>query len=128
MVSGWLIVGVETGVVALGMAEDCSAYRPPAACTTGSAKLAKRNGSGGGRAEGIVVFMLPETGPFNSIGWTTLNYAQIAVGVVVAYSATFWFVSARKWITDPRAQGDEAELSAIEQEFTHIEAELEGID
>ncbi len=72
--------------------------------------------------------MLPETGPFNSIGWTKLNYAPIAVGVVIAYSGIFWLVSARKWFTGPRAQGDEARLTAIEQEFTHIEAELEEVD
>jgi hypothetical protein len=39
------------------------------------------------------------------------------VGVVVAYSGIFWLVSARKWFTGPRAQGDEAELEEIEREL-----------
>jgi len=64
-----------------------------------------------------VLFMLPETGPFNTIGWKTFNYAPIAVGVVLAYSGIFWLVSARKWFTGPRAQGDEAGLAAIEQQL-----------
>jgi amino acid permease (GABA permease) len=65
-----------------------------------------------------ILFMLPETGPFKSISWKTFNYAPIAVGVVLAYSGIFWLVSARKWFTGPRAQGDEAGLEAIEQELT----------
>ncbi len=75
-----------------------------------------------------ILFMLPETGPFRSISWSTFNYAPIAVGVVLAYSGIFWLVSARKWFTGPRAQGDEAGLRAIEAEFVHIEKELEEVD
>lgn len=75
-----------------------------------------------------VLFMLPEVGPLKSIGWSTFNYAPIAVGVVVAYAGIFWLVSARKWFTGPRPQGDEAKLEAIEREFAHIEAELEEVD
>jgi amino acid permease (GABA permease) len=75
-----------------------------------------------------ILFMLPEVGPFSSISWSTFNYAPIAVGVVLGYAGIFWLVSARKWFTGPRAQGDEAELRAIEAEFTHIETELEEVD
>jgi amino acid transporter len=69
-----------------------------------------------------ILFMLPETGPFKSITWKTFNYAPIAVGVVLAYSGIFWLVSARKWFTGPRAQGDEAGLEAIEQKLTSAHA------
>lgn len=75
-----------------------------------------------------ILFMLPEVGPLNSISWSTFNYAPIAVGVVLAYAGIFWAVSARKWFTGPRAQGDEGQLIAIEREFTHIEEELAEVD
>jgi len=75
-----------------------------------------------------VLFMLPESGPFNSISWHTFNYAPIAVGVVLAYSGIFWLVSARKWFKGPKAQGDEAGLIAIEREFGDIERELQEVD
>jgi amino acid permease (GABA permease) len=58
-----------------------------------------------------VLFMLPQVSP---ISWSTFNYAPIAVGVVLLYSGLFWLVSARKWFTGPRVQGDEAQLEAIE--------------
>ena len=75
-----------------------------------------------------ILFMLPEVGPLSSVSWSTFNYAPIAVGVVLAYSGIFWLVSARKWFTGPRAQGDEARLEAIEREFTHVEKELAEVD
>jgi len=48
-----------------------------------------------------VVFCLPELNPVNS---QTLNYAPVAVAVVVAYSLGFWIVSARKWFAGPIRQ------------------------
>ena len=72
-----------------------------------------------------VVFMLPEVSPVN---WHTFNYAPVAVGVVLLFSGGYWVLSARKWFKGPRAQGDEAQLLAIEAEFTHIERELEEVD
>ena len=56
------------------------------------------------------------------------NYAPIAVGVVFVYAGGYWLLSARKWFTGPRAQGDEAALEKIEAEFGHIEQELAAID
>ena len=50
------------------------------------------------------------------------------MGVVFLYAGIFWLVSARKWFKGPRAQGDEAQLAAIEGGFTHIQAELEEVD
>jgi len=57
-----------------------------------------------------IVFILPQENPVNS---QTLNYAVVAVGIVVAYSLGFWILSARKWFTGPIKQ---------------IEAESKGID
>ena len=45
-----------------------------------------------------VVFLLPQVNPVNS---QTLNYAVVAVAIVVAYALGFWFLSARKWFTGP---------------------------
>lgn len=51
-----------------------------------------------------VVFCLPELNPVTS---QTLNYAPVAVAIVVAYSLGFWFVSARKWFAGPVKQIDQ---------------------
>lgn len=48
-----------------------------------------------------IVFVLPQATPVDS---QTLNYAIVAVGIVVLYSGTFWMVSARKWFKGPIKQ------------------------
>jgi len=57
-----------------------------------------------------IAFILPQVNPVNS---QTLNYAVVAVGIVITYSLGFWLISARKWFTGPIKQ---------------IEAESQGID
>ncbi|KDQ12281.1 hypothetical protein BOTBODRAFT_34561 [Botryobasidium botryosum FD-172 SS1] len=57
-----------------------------------------------------IVFILPQINPVTS---QTLNYSVVAVGIVVAYSLGFWYISARHWYTGPIKQ---------------IEAEEMGID
>ena len=54
-----------------------------------------------------VVFCLPQLNPVNA---QTLNYAPVAVAIVVLYSLGFWFVSARKWFTGPIRQIDGGKL------------------
>ena len=54
-----------------------------------------------------VVFCLPELNPVNA---QTLNYAPVAVAIVVLYSLGLWFVSARKWFTGPIRQIDGGKL------------------
>lgn len=49
----------------------------------------------------FIAFILPEENPVNS---QTLNYAIVAVGIVVTYSLGFWVISARKWFTGPVKQ------------------------
>ena len=72
-----------------------------------------------------VLFMLPEFSPINR---DTFNYAPIAVGVVLAFAGIYWLVSARKWFTGPKPQGDEAALELIEAEFREVREILEEID
>ena len=48
-----------------------------------------------------IAFVLPEENP---VGAQTLNYAAVAVGIVVAYALGFWVLSARKWFTGPVKQ------------------------
>ncbi|MFD9906267.1 amino acid permease [Streptomyces sp. NPDC059063] len=45
-----------------------------------------------------VLFMLPQSSPITT---KTFNYAPIAVGVVLAFSGTWWLLSARKWFLNP---------------------------
>ncbi len=59
-----------------------------------------------------ILFCLPEVSP---VTWHTFNYAPIAVGAVLAFSGTWWLISARKWFAGPHRQGDEAQLAAIER-------------
>jgi amino acid permease (GABA permease) len=72
-----------------------------------------------------VLFMLPSVNP---VTWANFNYAPVAVGVVVLLSGGWWVISARKWFTGPRSQGDELKLESIEAEFANIERELEEVD
>ncbi|KIK97353.1 hypothetical protein PAXRUDRAFT_825034 [Paxillus rubicundulus Ve08.2h10] len=48
-----------------------------------------------------IVFILPQANPVDS---QTLNYAIVAVGIVIVYSVGFWLVSARKWFVGPVKQ------------------------
>ncbi|KIK38114.1 hypothetical protein CY34DRAFT_15249 [Suillus luteus UH-Slu-Lm8-n1] len=48
-----------------------------------------------------IVFLLPQANPVDS---QTLNYAVVAVGIVIVYSVGFWILSARKWFIGPVRQ------------------------
>jgi len=48
-----------------------------------------------------IVFCLPQLNPVNS---KTLNYAPVAVGIVLSYALGLWALSARKWFTGPVKQ------------------------
>ncbi|KZV67015.1 APC amino acid permease [Peniophora sp. CONT] len=56
-----------------------------------------------------IVFILPELYPVDS---QTLNYAIVAVGIVITYSIGFWLISARKWFTGPVRQIEEEQMAA----------------
>ena len=74
-----------------------------------------------------VLFMLPEVS-FSDINRDTFNYAPVAVGVVLLFSGGYWLISARKWFTGPKVQGDATQLAKIEAEFDNIEQELAEVD
>ncbi|KAH6903874.1 APC amino acid permease [Coprinopsis sp. MPI-PUGE-AT-0042] len=46
----------------------------------------------------------------------TLNYAIVAVGIVIIYSVGFWFISARKWFTGPVRQIEAMESTGSDTE------------
>ncbi|KII84881.1 hypothetical protein PLICRDRAFT_45714 [Plicaturopsis crispa FD-325 SS-3] len=57
-----------------------------------------------------IAFILPQANPVDS---QTLNYAIVAVGIVITYSVGLWLISARRWFKGPVKQ---------------LEAEKMGID
>ena len=65
-----------------------------------------------------IVFILPQANPVDS---QTLNYAVVAVGIVVAYSLGFWLLSARKWFTGPIKQIEAEEMGVDVMDPTNAE-------
>ncbi len=69
-----------------------------------------------------IMLMMPQFSP----GGTglkvidTLNYAPIAVAVVIGYAGIYWLVSARKWFHGPKVQGSPEELAAIELDLERV--------
>jgi amino acid permease (GABA permease) len=61
-----------------------------------------------------ILFLLPEGSP---ITWSSLNYAPIALGVVLLISGTWWFVTARRTFNGPISYGTPEELAALENEM-----------
>jgi hypothetical protein len=49
-----------------------------------------------------------------------LNYAPIAVAIVIGFAGIYWLVSARKWFEGPKVQGSADELKAIEQDLESV--------
>jgi hypothetical protein len=49
----------------------------------------------------FIVFNLLEPNPVNS---QTLNYAPVAVGIVLTYGLGFWAICARRWFAGPIKQ------------------------
>jgi hypothetical protein len=47
---------------------------------------------------------------------------------VLLFSGGYWLLSARKWFTGPRRQGDEDQLKGIEGKFANVERELNEVD
>lgn len=61
-----------------------------------------------------VLFVLPEAAP---VSWHNLNYAGIAVGVVLLLATVWWIASARRTFTGPKSFGTPEELAAMESEL-----------
>lgn len=68
-----------------------------------------------------IVFILPQLNPVNS---QTLNYAIVAVGIVLTYSIGFWFISARRWFSGPVKQIEQEALGVdVMDPVTVVEVE-----
>jgi amino acid transporter len=69
-----------------------------------------------------IVLMMPQLSP-GGLGIhkvDALNYAPIAVALVIGYAGIYWLVSARKWFKGPKVQGSAEELAAIERELESV--------
>ncbi len=69
-----------------------------------------------------IVLMMPQFSPggFGLKVIDELNYAPIAVAVVIGYAGIYWIVSARKWFKGPKVQGSPEELAAIERDLEAV--------
>ncbi|KAH7925965.1 APC amino acid permease [Leucogyrophana mollusca] len=70
-----------------------------------------------------IVFLLPQANPVDS---QTLNYAVVAVGIVIVYSVGFWLISARKWFTGPVRQISAEEMGMSKDPASGASAKLGG--
>lgn len=69
-----------------------------------------------------IILMMPQSSPggFGISIVNTLNFAPIAVGIVMGFAGIYWMVSARKWFTGPKVMGTPEELAAIERELGEV--------
>jgi amino acid transporter len=66
-----------------------------------------------------IILMMPQFSP-GGAGLKTidaLNYAPIAVAIVIGFASIYWLLSARKWFKGPKVMGTPEELKAIEREL-----------
>jgi amino acid transporter len=69
-----------------------------------------------------IMLMMPQFSP-GGLGIKTIdamNYAPIAVAIVIGFAGLWWIVSARKWFKGPKVQGSTEELAAIERELEAV--------
>jgi amino acid transporter len=69
-----------------------------------------------------IMLMMPQLSP-GGLGLKeidALNYAPVAVGIVIGFAGIYWLVSARKWFKGPKVQGSAEELAAIEKELESV--------
>jgi amino acid transporter len=69
-----------------------------------------------------IILMMPQLSP-GGLGLKvidSLNYAPIAVAVVIGYAGIYWLVSARKWFKGPKVQGTAEELAEIERDLERV--------
>jgi amino acid transporter len=64
-----------------------------------------------------IMLMMPQFAPNGGKLIDYLNYAPIAVGVVIGFAGIYWLVSARKWFKGPKVMGTPEELKAIEHDL-----------
>ena len=69
-----------------------------------------------------VILMMPQFSP-GGLGIKTmdaLNYAPIAVAIVIGFAGIWWVVSAHKWFKGPKVMGTADELAEIERDLEAV--------
>ncbi len=69
-----------------------------------------------------LMLMMPQLSP-GGLGLKeidALNYAPVAVGIVIGFAGIYWLVSAHKWFKGPKVQGTPEELKAIEHDLESV--------
>lgn len=67
-----------------------------------------------------IMLMMPQFAPNGGKLIDYLNYAPIAVAIVIGFAGIYWLVSARKWFKGPKVQGSAEELRAIERDLESV--------
>src|SRR3954471_5828719 len=69
-----------------------------------------------------IILMMPQFSPggLDLKLIDALNYAPVAVLIVIGFAGIYWLVSARKWFKGPKVMGTPEELKAIEQDLESV--------
>ena len=67
-----------------------------------------------------IMLMMPQFAPAGNKLIDYLNYAPIAVAIVIGFAGLYWIFSARKWFRGPKVQGSPEELAAIERDLESV--------
>ncbi|MFL5766370.1 MAG: amino acid permease [Actinomycetota bacterium] len=67
-----------------------------------------------------IMLMMPQFAPAGGKLIDFLNFAPIAVLVVIGFAGIYWLVSARKWFKGPKVMGSPEELQAIERDLESV--------
>jgi amino acid transporter len=67
-----------------------------------------------------VMLMMPQFCPCGGKLGDYLNYAPIAVAIVIGFAGIWWIVSAHTWFKGPVVQGSSQELAAIEKDLEAV--------
>jgi amino acid transporter len=67
-----------------------------------------------------IMLMMPQFAPAGNKLIDYLNYAPIAVAIVIGFAGIWWVASARKWFTGPKVMGSAEELAAIEADLESV--------
>jgi amino acid transporter len=67
-----------------------------------------------------IMLMMPQFCPCGNSAWDWINYAPIAVAIVIGFAGIWWVVSARKWFKGPKVMGSDEELAAIEADLESV--------
>lgn len=67
-----------------------------------------------------IMLMMPQFAPAGNKLIDYLNYAPIAVLIVIGFAGIWWVASARKWFKGPKVMGTAEELAAIEADLDSV--------